>query len=181
MQRSTPHLDEQSSGEGRVNRVQLSERLREIRDLRGMTQEQVAEELGVSEGTYRHWEAGRIVPLMDEAPRVAHALRVSLNELFGATNSPVLDPEEALDSELLRAHELTKEDREHLVAILDSLIIRHRVRCKLEDKSRGRPPRAERIARATKKLKQAIAESEQLEASGVVTPAPATLRLKAQA
>ncbi len=47
----------------------------------GKTQEQLAEEVGVSRQTVAKWESGETSPDFDHAVRVASVLDVSLNDL----------------------------------------------------------------------------------------------------
>jgi XRE family transcriptional regulator, regulator of sulfur utilization len=62
--------------------VRLGERLKLLRIRKGLTQEHVAEQLGLTEAAYRHWENGRTDPHLGEAPRLALALGISVVELF---------------------------------------------------------------------------------------------------
>jgi transcriptional regulator with XRE-family HTH domain len=123
--------------------VQLATRLREIRELKGMTQEQVAIDLGVSEGTYRHWEAGRVVPLMDETPKVAKALGVTVSELFhGMVAVKFSDDDDMATKELYemlaaKLRELPLPKRGCAVEVIDALIVEHRHQTSMASKARG--------------------------------------------
>ena len=62
--------------------------LRKLRQERGWTQRQVAEQLGVSTQAVSKWEADQAVPTMDNL--------VELSRLFGVPVDTILRPEEDL-------------------------------------------------------------------------------------
>ncbi len=56
-------------------------RVRELREARGLSQADLARLLGVSAYTVGRWEAGQMVPAARNARRLAKRLGVSLEEL----------------------------------------------------------------------------------------------------
>ncbi len=60
----------------------LKDQLKEYRTALGMTQEAVAEELGVSSQTVSKWERGLLSPDISMLPRIAVLYRCSLDSLF---------------------------------------------------------------------------------------------------
>ena len=56
--------------------------LRRLRESRGLTQKELAEQLGVSDKTVSKWETGRGLPDISLLSPLAEALGVSLSELF---------------------------------------------------------------------------------------------------
>ena len=52
----------------------------------GLTQEQVAENLGVSQGTVCQWETGRTMPRISLLPFIAKLYGCNLEDLIGTTN-----------------------------------------------------------------------------------------------
>ncbi|MFL9911153.1 helix-turn-helix domain-containing protein [Paraburkholderia sp. RL17-337-BIB-A] len=67
--------------------VALGERMAQFRKARGITQAQIAETLGLTQQTYQSYEVGRRRIPVSTLPSVAHALSVSLEELFGESAS----------------------------------------------------------------------------------------------
>lgn len=67
--------------------VALGERITQFRKARGVTQVQLAETLGVSQQTIQAYEVGRRRIQVSNLPVVARALSVSLEDLFGESNS----------------------------------------------------------------------------------------------
>ena len=55
----------------------------EKRKSKGLTQVQVAKQAGVTEACYQSYEAGKRLPRVDVAIRIARALESSVEELFG--------------------------------------------------------------------------------------------------
>lgn len=80
----------------------LSERIRFHRLRRVLTQAQLAERLGVQYQTVSKWETATSLPDTAMLPRLADALGVSVDDLFGRTNRGC-------------AGELIEEDREFLL------------------------------------------------------------------
>ena len=63
----------------------------EARKAKGLTQEQLAKILGVTQGAVSQWEKGISHPSYEMLPKVAAALEITLDELIGA------DPDQLAD------------------------------------------------------------------------------------
>jgi len=108
---------------------QLAERLRELRESRGLTQARLAELLDVSPRVYNRWETTETTPRLDTLVRIADILSVTLDELVGRAES---DPEPQIRNPRLRElydqiHRLSDEDQQALVILLDSLVKRSQI------------------------------------------------------
>ena len=57
------------------------EMLKHLRKLRGISQERLAEEIGVSRQTVYRWESGHAVPSQEDVENICHALGVDYAEL----------------------------------------------------------------------------------------------------
>lgn len=62
--------------------VQLGEKIRKLRKQLGMTQEQLAEMLGVGHQALSRIEQGHMAPKMDRLPALAKALQCTVADLF---------------------------------------------------------------------------------------------------
>ena len=62
--------------------MEISERLREIRQNAGMTQEEVAEKIMVSRVTVSHWENGKSLPDIVSLISLSDLYSISLDELL---------------------------------------------------------------------------------------------------
>lgn len=60
-------------------------KIKELREARGLTQEYLAQQLGVTQGTVANWETGARTPSLTNLVRVADILGVSLDEVMGRT------------------------------------------------------------------------------------------------
>jgi transcriptional regulator with XRE-family HTH domain len=109
---------------------EFADRLRELRQARGLTQARLAELLDTSPRVYNRWETGSALPRLDTLVQLADLLEVSLDELVGR--------EEVEEHELRlrnpKLHELYREidrlsdeDQKALVILLDSLVKRSQI------------------------------------------------------
>ena len=63
--------------------IEFSERLREARKLRNLTQEQLAEKADVSRVMITRYECGQVIPTVEVLVRLADALHISIDDLLG--------------------------------------------------------------------------------------------------
>lgn len=68
----------------------FSERLKECRRIK-TTQKAMADNLGISERAYQHYEAGTREPKIDIAEKIAGYLDVSIDYLVGRTDNPAVN------------------------------------------------------------------------------------------
>jgi len=85
-------------------------RLREMRERRGLTTQQMVQRLGVKEDRYRKWEQGVNGVPLEHALACCEVLRCSLDELAGRV-IPALAPDEQCLLDLYRS----TDDRGRLV------------------------------------------------------------------
>ena len=64
--------------------MKLGERIAELRKKTGMTQEELAEKVGVVRQTISKWELGETAPDLEQSKNLADVLKVSLEELVGS-------------------------------------------------------------------------------------------------
>ena len=57
-------------------------RIKELRRAAGITQMQLAERMGVTQGMVAAWEQGANFPRADKLPALAEALGVTINDLY---------------------------------------------------------------------------------------------------
>ena len=68
--------------------MELSETIRELRKSRGLSQEELADRLGLSRQTSYKWEAGQATPDLDNLRQLAACLGVSAAYLLGEQPAP---------------------------------------------------------------------------------------------
>ena len=66
--------------------LNLGQKIRELRQRDGRTQETLAEAIGVTSQAVSRWEANGGYPDMEMVPAIAHYFGVSIDELFGYNN-----------------------------------------------------------------------------------------------
>ncbi len=94
----------------------LSENLRTFRTMQNLTQEEVAEALGVSAQAVSRWETGSACPDVELLPALANFYHVTLDTLVGMER---MRTEDSLENIFTRAHNLVKEKRyEETVSLL---------------------------------------------------------------
>lgn len=80
--------------EGEFKRMNIGNRIAELRDARALTQEQLATTLGISRAALSHYEKNRRQPDFDTLIKLADEFNVSVDYLLGRTKRPeiTLDP-----------------------------------------------------------------------------------------
>ncbi len=61
----------------------FTERLKELRLKKGLTQTELGEKVGVKQNTFTNWENGKREPNFENLIKLADLLEVSLDWLFG--------------------------------------------------------------------------------------------------
>lgn len=85
-----------------MNEPKLAERLLALRTERGLTQEEAAEKIGVSNKTYSKWETGATSPDLETVVRLAQAFGITTDSLLGLSDSRPVSFEEAARAEAER-------------------------------------------------------------------------------
>ena len=68
--------------------LQFAEKLKALTADRAITNRRLANELGVSVTMITKWKQGEAMPRLDKLPRLAEALGVTINDLFGDEGKP---------------------------------------------------------------------------------------------
>lgn len=70
----------------------IGERIRHIRQQKGMTQKQVADSCGMADSAIRKYESGSQLPKIETLQRIADALEIPITELLGSEKSEKSSP-----------------------------------------------------------------------------------------
>ena len=113
-----------TSTEDREFFIALGERITSLRKARGLTQAQLAEELGVSQQSVQAYEVGRRRMPVSSLPAVARALGVSLEELFGEKNHTKgkRGPASRLEQQIEEISQLPKTQQRFVTQMLDTVL-----------------------------------------------------------
>jgi transcriptional regulator with XRE-family HTH domain len=95
----------------------LGGRIRELRKAQGLTQEQLADSLGIEQKHVSLIELGKSYPSLDRLMRIAEVLKVPLPNLFDFTH---LEPEAVLPDQMLENMKgVDERDRQLLYRITE--------------------------------------------------------------
>ena len=105
--------------------MEFKDRIRALRKEAGLTQQQIAEQIGVTYRTYQNYEAGAFMPPSAVLTRLAACLHVSMDLLTGSNDTAVSSTENphlhALLEEmqaLFSGGKLQDEDKKYVIDAL---------------------------------------------------------------
>lgn len=105
-----------------MNQQKIGEFLKELRQEKQITQEQLAEQMGVSRRTVSRWETGNNLPDLSVLVELSDYYNVDLNEIFrGERRSEIMDTE--LKDTLMQAAEYTEGIKKKIVRRMHLLFI----------------------------------------------------------
>ena len=109
-----------------LDMADFAQRLRELRTQRQLTQNRVAELVGVGLRVYHRWERGGAAPHFDALLKLADVLGVSLDELAGRQNisstAKIKNPE--LHQLVNNLDQLPDDEQQALILVIDSILKR---------------------------------------------------------
>jgi len=104
-------------------------RIAQARNERGLTQEQLAEQLGVSQQALAHYEVGRIGVASAMLPKLAELLDLSFDELLVGQPSIRVPgkrgPASRLEQQIARVSQLPKAQQKFVMQMLDTVLAQH--------------------------------------------------------
>jgi len=95
-------------------------RIRELRESRGLNQTRLAQELSVSQGTLSYWERGYVEPDNKSIIKLANFFNVTTDYLLGVTNIPSPSGIE-INETLKKIKSLSPEDQAKAEEYIDML------------------------------------------------------------
>ena len=105
----------------------LGARIAQARKAHGLTQQQLAEQLGVAQQTLAHYEVGRARLPIAQLPVVARLLTMSLDELMGHAVAPAKrgtkrGPTSRLHQQIDAVEQLPKAKQQFVSQMLDTVL-----------------------------------------------------------
>ncbi len=102
----------------------IAERLKLLREERGLTQTRLAELLGMAARSYNRWERGGHLPSLEMLIKTADVLHVSLDALAGreAINSAPAIRNAELQQLVQEVDELPDREQQALIVVIDGLV-----------------------------------------------------------
>jgi transcriptional regulator with XRE-family HTH domain len=120
----------ESSGMGRTSqreRPDYGRHLAELREAAGLTQQALADRLGVHQSNIAFWERWDKPPRGEVLPRLAEALGISIDTLLGIT--PHKPKQQAAKGRLQRVFEnaskLPRRQQHKIVEVVEALVAQH--------------------------------------------------------
>jgi len=109
--------------------VNFSDRIKKYRTAKGMSQKEIALEVGIDQAQYSRIESGKVEPTLSSLEKIADALSVQLSDLFN--DNIALDinsyDKSALDKIRL-VDELDEQEKKSIFNIIDIAISRKRLK-----------------------------------------------------
>jgi transcriptional regulator with XRE-family HTH domain len=122
-------------GRKKEQRIDFPERIAAFRRDRGLTQQALADVVGMGITQIKRYEVGASQPTLDVIRNPAKALRVTSGELlFGTTER---GPDEDLRLQFEAVAKFDAEQKKALRSVLDGLILRHEARRLSAAEARG--------------------------------------------
>lgn len=106
--------------------VAFSKRLSAIRKARDLTQQQLAQKVGISLIQIHRYEAGSSHPTLDVIRKLAVTLGVSADALLFDTHER--QPDEELRLQFEAISQFSQEEKKVVKTLLDSLILKHQAK-----------------------------------------------------
>lgn len=103
---------------------QLGQRIAQYRKAQGLTQVQLAEQLGIAQQTLAHYEGGHLRIAVSLLPTLASALSVSVEELMSdnPTTKKKRGPASTLQRQIEQISTLPRTKQKFITEMLDGLI-----------------------------------------------------------
>lgn len=95
--------------------IQFGTIIRDARTAKGLTQQQLADQLGVKNTTISNWEKNRSQPDSDKIERLCSLLGLTPDALYGQESAPTLTFDDFTYALYNEARELTPENQEKLL------------------------------------------------------------------
>lgn len=101
----------------------LGSRLAQLRKDQGLSQQAIADELGIAQQTYAHYEVGRLRMPMSLLPRLIELFGVGADELIGLRSSPgKRGPAPQLQQKIELLSRLPKAKQKFVMEMLDGVL-----------------------------------------------------------
>jgi transcriptional regulator with XRE-family HTH domain len=110
-----------------MKRPAMAQRLVELRQAAGLTQVQLAKQLGVHHSNIAFWELKGTPPRGEILPALAHALGVSVDELLGVTPPRMKRPaaKGRLQQVFDAVSKLPRRQQQKIVEVVEALVNQH--------------------------------------------------------
>ncbi len=107
---------------------ELGARVAQLRKQAGLSQQSVADELGIAQQTLAHYEVGRLRMPVSLLPKLAQLFGVPGDELIGLTGTSAgkRGPTPKLQQQIERLHRLPKAKQKLVMQMLEGVLMQNR-------------------------------------------------------
>ena len=111
-------------------RTPFGQRLHALREQAGLSQQQLAARLGLTQRAYAHWERNPVALRPDQLLNLAQALNVSVEDLVGTngTKKRGSGPTGKMKQLFEAASQLPRSQQQKLAAVLEAFVNQHAAR-----------------------------------------------------
>jgi transcriptional regulator with XRE-family HTH domain len=108
-------------------RAPFGQRLHDLRQQAGLSQQQVAQRLGMSQRAYSHWERNPVALRPEQLQQLAAALQISVEELLGepARKKRGAGPVGRMRRLFEAASKLPRSQQEKIAAVVEAFVTAH--------------------------------------------------------
>lgn len=108
----------------------FGQRLHALREQAGLSQQQLADHLGLTQRAYAHWERKPVALRPDQLLNLAQALNVSVEDLVGSngTKKRGSGPTGKMKQLVEAASQLPRNQQQKLAAVLEAFVNQHAAR-----------------------------------------------------
>ena len=125
-----PYDDDMKAGRpAKSERADFGVRLHALREAAGLTQQQVAEQLGITQASYALWERRNVALRADQLARLAEILSVSTDALIvGAPQGKSRGGPTGKARRLFeQVSKLPRAQQQHVLTVVESFVAQHAV------------------------------------------------------
>jgi transcriptional regulator with XRE-family HTH domain len=111
-----------------TDRNEFGARLHALRQRSGLSQQQVAERLGLTQRAYSHWERYSVALRPEQLQQLAALFQVPVEELLGATaqqKRALAGPTGRMRRLFEQASKLPRSQQEKIAAVLEAFVNQH--------------------------------------------------------
>jgi transcriptional regulator with XRE-family HTH domain len=117
----------QTGRPAKTKRTEFGERLYLLRQQSGLSQQQVAARLGLTQRAYAHWERNPVALRPDQLLKLAEVLNASVEEMIGSREKRKrgAGPAGKMRRLFEAASKLPRSQQEKIAAVLEAFIAQH--------------------------------------------------------
>lgn len=109
--------------------VLLGDRIRQLREERGLSQKEVVTNIGIDRGQYSRVETNKVEPTLSTLEKIAQAFKIDLIDFFKKDAPLTVDSfDKTLVDRIKIIDELEPEQKSHIFAIIDMAVANNRLK-----------------------------------------------------